>query len=74
MGQNNFDALNFSSIQNGKLNTDPSAVLCLIYQLATENVPSSLSNVLELPLQVVQFATGKLNPIFKNFGCLLKTT
>ena len=70
---NSFDALNFSTIQSGKLPTTSSGVLCLIYQLAVENVPSSLSNILELPLQVVSFATGKLNPIFKNYGCPLKT-
>ncbi|KAL6720615.1 hypothetical protein ACLMJK_002540 [Lecanora helva] len=74
VAQGNFDALNFSTIQNGKLDTSTNSVLCLIYQLATDNVPSSLSGVLELPLEVVQFAAGKLNPIFKNYGCSLKNT
>ena len=71
VGQGNFDALSFSSIQNGKLDTSTNSLLCLIYQLATDDVPSSLSGVLELPLEVVQFAAGKLNPIFQNFGCPL---
>ena len=74
VGQNNFDALSFSSIKDGKLDTSTNALLCLIYQLATDNVPSSLSGVLELPLEVVQFAAGKLNPIFQNYGCPLKST
>ena len=74
VGTNNFDALNYSTIVNGKLPTSEKALLCLIYQLATDNVPSSLSGVLELPLQVVEFAAGKLNPIFEDYGCPLKTT
>ena len=71
--QGNFDALNFSTIQNGTLDTSTNSILCLIYQFVTDDVPSSLSGVLELPLEVVQFAAGKLNPIFKDYGCPLKT-
>ena len=74
VAQGNFDALNFGSIQNGKLDTSTNSILCLIYQLATDNVPSSLNGVLELPLEIVQFAAGKLNPIFKDYGCPLKST
>ena len=69
-----FDTLSYGPISNGTFAAEPDNVLCLLYQFATENVPSSLSNVLELPLEVVEFATSKLNPIFKNFGCPLKTT
>ena len=72
VGQGNFDALSFGIIKNGNLtDTSADAVLCLIYQLATQNIPSSLSGVLELPLEVVQWAAGKLNPIFENYGCPL---
>ena len=71
VGQGNFDALSFGAIQDGKLDTSTDSVLCLIYQFATDDVPSSLSGVLELPLEVVQFAAGKLNPIFQNYGCPL---
>ena len=50
-----FDAIDFApSISAGNLDTSEKGILCLIYQLATENVPSSLSGVLELPLEVVQ--------------------
>ena len=75
VGQGNFDALGFGTIRNGNL-TDPStdAVLCLIYQLATQNIPSSLSGVVELPLEAVQWAAGKLNPVFKTYGCPLVDT
>ena len=60
------------AIVNSSLSPDPSVVLCLLYQLATEDVPSSLSGVLELPVQVVDWAVGKLNPVFNNTGCPLK--
>ena len=75
MAQGDFDAVSFgSSIEDGKLDASTDSVLCLIYQFATDNVPSSLSGVLELPLEVVQFAAGKLNPLFGNFGCALVST
>ena len=74
VAQGNFDALGSfgSAIQDGKLNTDVSTVRCLLYQLATENVPSSLGGVLELPLEVVSWTVGKLNPVFQGTGCPLK--
>ena len=74
VAKGDFDALSFGSISNGNFTATQQNVLCLIYQLVTENTPSSLSNVLELPLEVVDFAAGKLNPIFKDFGCPLKVT
>ena len=73
VGKGNFDALSFGSIKDGNLNATEQNVLCLLYQLATEDVPSSLSEVLTLPLQVVSWAVGKLNPVFKDFGCPLKS-
>lgn len=77
VGVNNFDALNTSVgvIRNGKLPSTATAadVECLLYLIATENVPSSVSGgVLTLPVQVVQYMTAKLNPVFKNSGCPLK--
>lgn len=73
-GAGNFDLLgNFgTAIQGGKLAGNASDIRCLLYQLATENVPSSLSGVLELPLEVVSWAVGKLNPVFEGSGCPLK--
>ena len=74
MGKNNFDALGSfgTAVTNGKFSTNPKDIVCLLYQLATEDVPDSLSTVLELPVQVLNFAVGKLNPVFKNTGCPLK--
>ena len=74
VGKNNFDAMGSfgTAVTNGKFSTNPQEIVCLLYQLATEDVPDGLNGVLELPLQVLTFATGKLNPIFKGTGCPLK--
>ena len=74
-GVGNFDELDTfgSVITGGKLSGNASDVECLLYQLATENIPSSLSGVLELPLEVIQWAAGKLNPVFAGTGCPLLT-
>ena len=75
VGPGNFDALSFGSIVDGNLTSlDTDTILCLIYQVATEKVPSSLSGPLGLPLQVVQWAAGNLNPLFENYGCPLIDT
>ena len=73
VGVNNFNALNFgTAISNGKLSLKAQDVLCLLYQLATDDVPDSLSSVLTVPSAVLSFATSKLNPIFADSGCTLK--
>lgn len=72
VGVGNFDAISFgSAITNGKLSPNTQDVLCLLYQLATEDVPESLTSVLTLPSELLNFATSKLNPIFKDSGCTL---
>ena len=77
IGTNNFDGTNttFGIIKNGVLPSSATAadITCLLYQIATENVPSSLSTVTELPLEVLKFTISKLNPVFANYGCPLKT-
>lgn len=75
VGPGNFDALSYGIIVNGTLtDTSTDALLCLIYQLVTQNVPSSLSGVFDLPAEVVEWAGGNLNPIFKDYGCPLVDT
>ena len=75
VGPGNFDALSYGIIVNGTLtDTSANAILCLIYQLATQNFPSSLDGVLNLPAEVTTWASGKLNPIFENYGCPLVDT
>ncbi|KAL9587742.1 MAG: hypothetical protein Q9212_000034 [Teloschistes hypoglaucus] len=63
-GKGNFDLLQgYKGVfGDGKFTGTAKDVTCLLYQLATDNVPSSLAGVLELPLQVVEFSIGKLNP------------
>jgi hypothetical protein len=76
IGVNNFDALQtpFGIIADGKLPDAATAgdILCLLYQLATENVPSSLSTVTNITQGILDLTLGKLNPVFKNSGCALK--
>ncbi|KAM0798766.1 Chloroperoxidase [Usnea florida] len=70
-GAGDFDALSFGAITDGQLSSNPQDILCLLYQLATDDVPDSLSSVLSLPSELLSFATSKLNPIFQNSGCTL---
>ena len=76
IGTNNFDGLStpFGIIVDGKLPNDATAsdFLCLLYQLGTSTVPSSLSTVTTLPLALLNWSVGKLNPVFKNAGCALR--
>lgn len=71
VGVNNFNALKFGAISEGKLSPKPQDVLCLLYQLATDDVPDSLSSVLKVPSALLSFATSKLNPVFAKSGCTL---
>ena len=70
----------FGAIKNGKFQGTEAGVACLLYQFATENVPSSLGggSVPAVPTESLQFAANKLNPLFGNqssalgaFGCPL---
>lgn len=76
VGTNNFDALStpFGIIVDGKLPSAATAgdLLCLLYQLGTQPVPSSLSIVTDIPLSILNWSIGKLNPVFKNAGCALR--
>lgn len=76
VGKNNFNALPsaFGILADGKLptNVSPDNLLCLLYQLATQDVPSSLSITTDLTLNIISWTVGKLNPVFQNAGCALK--
>jgi hypothetical protein len=76
VGVSNFDALStpFGIIADGKLPDDATAasILCLLYQLGTSEVPSTLSTVTDLTAAALNFSVGKLNPLFLNQGCALK--
>jgi hypothetical protein len=76
VGTNNFNDLTsiFGIIKNGELPDTATAadVLCLLYQVVTENVPASLTSVTDLTQAVLDWTVGKLNPVFRNSGCVLK--
>jgi len=75
VGQNNFDALggygSQGQITGGKLTADANSLRCLWYQISTENVPSNLSGVLTLPVQILQWVVGKSDVagVFGGTGC-----
>jgi hypothetical protein len=70
-GNGGFDLISFGSINNGKLNAKPgtSETLCLLYQLATQSVPSYLNSVITPTIDVLNFVTQKLGPTLQNLGC-----
>ncbi|MCJ1454642.1 hypothetical protein MMC28_004995 [Mycoblastus sanguinarius] len=78
---NDFDALGASGdgvtgVTNSLLSTNPNDFICLIYQIATEDVPSNLQGTLgSLVSAVTSFATSNLNalPVFTSAGCTLLT-
>lgn len=73
-GVGNFDLLGeFGAIANGSLPDQftQADILCLLYQLAVENVPGTVSNEAELPLDVLDWVITQINPVFNNTGCPL---
>lgn len=60
-------------ISNNMFSGTPQGAACLLYQFATDNVPSSLNALSNTPLANRQWAAKKLNPIYSatNFGCPL---
>lgn len=66
----NFDVLtSFNDlISCGNLTGNAADVQCLLYQIAIEDIPSSLSGVLWLPAEVIAWAHGKLGPVFAKTG------
>lgn len=75
-GNGGFDLLNFGSIKDGKLIAEPdtAAVSCLLYQLATQSIPSSLNGVVTPTVDALTFVLEKLGPTLTNLGCSLPFT
>lgn len=73
VGKGNFNGMltPFGSIQDGKIPDTATAAegLCLLYQLATGNVPSMVGTVTDITQASLDFALTKLSPAFKNSGC-----
>ncbi|CAL3964333.1 unnamed protein product [Diplocarpon coronariae] len=75
-GNGGFDLVNFQGIQNGTLVRAPeiSTTVCLLYQLATERVPSSLNGVVTPTVNGLSFVLSKILPSLKNLGCPIPLT
>lgn len=76
-GNGTFDALTTSDgmITAGVLDTTSiTSVTCLLYQLATERIPSSLNSVLTPTVTAIDFAVSKLGGAYSNLGCPLPLT
>lgn len=71
-----FDVISTGNgIKNGKLVVpNATSMTCLLLQLSTERLPTSLDGVVTPTLQTIEFALSKLKPSFKNFGCPIPLT
>lgn len=71
-----FDAISFGSIQNGTLSSSISAqdTSCLLYQLATGNIPSYLNSVITPTVDALDFVSTKLGTQLNNLGCPIPLT
>jgi hypothetical protein len=63
-GNGGFDLINFGSIKDSKLAADPNNndVTCLLYQLATHSIPSSLNGVITPTFDALTFITTNWVP------------
>lgn len=69
-GNGGFDFINFNGIKNGTLLAAPNSdTACLLYQLLTERIPSSLNSILTPTVETLSFIASKLSPMLKNLGC-----
>merc|ERR1711939_1246048 len=72
-GPDSFDTLNFGNIQDGKLpvGLDAADTSCLLYQLATQSVPSYLNGVITPTVEALSFVAKQIGPELDNLGCPL---
>nr|POE76235.1 aromatic peroxygenase [Quercus suber] len=65
--------VNFGAIQNGLISADavdPKVTSCLLYQLATQSVPSSLNGLVTPTVETLAWVLKKLSGTnFANLGC-----
>lgn len=77
-GKGTFDALpSFGAIQNGKISNTITAqqTSCLLYQLATGNIPSYLNSIITPSVNALSFVASKLSGTnFANLGCPIALT
>merc|ERR1711988_1341637 len=70
-GPDSFDTLNFGNIEDGKLpvGLDAADTSCLLYQLATQSVPSYLNGVITPTVEALSFVAKQIGPELDNLGC-----
>merc|ERR1712072_220924 len=70
-GPNSFNTLNFDNIEDGKLSVgvDAADTSCLLYQLATQSVPSYLNGVITPTVEALSFVAKQIGPELDNLGC-----
>lgn len=67
-----FDVITFGAIQNGTISPglDVKTTSCLLYQLATQSIPSYLNGLITPTSNALAFALSKLSGTdFSNLGC-----
>lgn len=66
-----FDAISFGPIKDGKLDpeADAKVLTCLLYQVLTEEVPSSLNSVITPSVSGTNFVLSKVGSTIQNLGC-----
>ena len=71
-----FDTLDFGAIQDGQIpaDIDPAVTACLLYQLATQSVPSYLNGVITPTVDALDFVISKIGPQLTNLGCPIPLT
>lgn len=71
-----FDGINFGAIKDGKLEVGISAkdTSCLLYQLVTGQIPSSLNGIITPTVEALAAVATKLGPEFANLGCPIPLT
>lgn len=71
-----FDTISFGSIQNGTISSSINAqdTSCLLYQLATSNIPSTLNSVITPTVDALDLISTKLGATLNNLGCPIPLT
>lgn len=69
-GHGTFEPIDWNGIKNGKLDApDGPNTACLIYQFATQSIPSSLNSVITPGVMGLAKALSVLMPGYENLGC-----
>lgn len=74
-GDGSFDLLPaFSGVTNSSGYLDVADTTCLLYQLVTGSIPSSLNSIITPTVTALDFVLEKLSPTLDNLGCPIPLT